>query len=297
MSSPPAAPPPADPVATAAAQGKMNKETAVSQTGLNATNQVGPDGSLTYSQTDNWADGTPHFTATQSLSPEQQAIHDVNASNSLKLGTVGGEQIDKVAKILASPVDLSKAPAMPTFNGDTSAIEGRINELASKRLNPELDRRRSALETKLANSGITMGSEAWRNATTQQDQSDNDALTQLLLQGRGQAFNELGSTYGYNMQGHQQGIQDLLTERQTPIDEITALTSGSQVSRPNWVGTPQTSVAPTDYSGLVMNKDQMLQKQYAADMAAHGAMMGGLFGLGGTAMKAGVGAYTGKGFT
>lgn len=294
MSNPPAPPPPADPVATAQAQGQMNKETAVTQFGLNATNQVGPDGSLSYSQDGSWADGTPHFTATQSLAPDQQAIHDVNASNSLKLGTVGGEQIDRVGKLLSEPVDLSGAPKLPTFNGDTSAIEGRINELARARLDPILATKRSGLENKLANQGITPGSEAWQIQMRQLGQDENDANNQLLLGGRQEAFNELGSTYGYDMQGHQQGVSDILAQRNQPINEISALTSGSQVSMPSWVGTPQSSVAPVDYTGLVANKDNLLQKNYATQVGQQNAMMGGLFGLAGAGVKAGVGMYTGK---
>jgi hypothetical protein len=77
----PSAPAPPDPVATAAAQGNMNQNTATTQQLLNMTNQVTPDGSLTYNQSGNnsftGADGksytVPQFTATQTLSPTQQA--------------------------------------------------------------------------------------------------------------------------------------------------------------------------------------------------------------------------------
>jgi hypothetical protein len=95
------------------------------------------------------------------------------------------------------------------------------------------------------------------------------------------------------MQGHQQGVQDLLTTRETPINEITALNSGSQVSMPNWVGTPQSSIAPVDYTGLVANKDNLLQKNYATQVGQQNAMMGGLFGLAGAGVKAGASMYTG----
>jgi len=53
----PAAPVAPDPVKTAEAQGTMNQNTATTQQLLNMTNQVTPDGSLTYNQT-----GTNSFT-------------------------------------------------------------------------------------------------------------------------------------------------------------------------------------------------------------------------------------------
>ncbi len=65
----PSPPPAPDPKETAAAQSQMNKETAVAQYGLNATNQVTPQGTLTYKQIGTWADGTPRFEATTAYSP------------------------------------------------------------------------------------------------------------------------------------------------------------------------------------------------------------------------------------
>ena len=70
-----------------------------------------------------------------------------------------------------------------------------------------------------------------------------------------------------------------MAERNQPINEISALLSGSQVSQPNFVNSPQGQVAGVDYAGMVKDK-------YNADMAAyqqkssnHNAMLGGLFGL------------------
>lgn len=272
-------PPAADPVKTAAAQTQMNKDTAVAQTGLNSTNQKTPFGDLEYQQIGTWPDGTPRFEAKQTFSPSQQNIYDLDTENALKLGRVGGAQIDRVGDLLSRPVDLSKAPGMPTFTGDTDAIEARINELARKRLDPILETRRNAAENKLANQGITLGSEAWQQAQGQLGRDENDAYDNLLLTGRSQAFNELGSTYGYGMDAHRQGVSDILAERNQPINEIAALTGGTQITSPNYVGTPQTSVAPTDYSGLVMNADNIAQKNYATDVSQKNALMGGLFGL------------------
>lgn len=71
-------PPPApDPVATAQAQGTMNRETAVSQYLLGATNQKTPFGSLTYTSLGSWGDnlqgtGSPG-TTTGSSGPMQAA--------------------------------------------------------------------------------------------------------------------------------------------------------------------------------------------------------------------------------
>jgi hypothetical protein len=93
----PAAP---DPVKTAEAQGTMNQNTATTQQLLNMTNQVGPDGSLTYNQTGNnsftGADGksytVPQFTATTTLSPEEQKLQALSNQTRQNLGQIGVDQ-------------------------------------------------------------------------------------------------------------------------------------------------------------------------------------------------------------
>lgn len=83
-----------DPVATAQAQSAMNRDTAITQYGLNATNQKTPYGDLTYNQIGKWEDGTPRYEATQTLSPELAAISQnlLGSANQLSgnlNGTVG----------------------------------------------------------------------------------------------------------------------------------------------------------------------------------------------------------------
>src|SRR5690554_4132193 len=86
------APSPPNPVATAAAQTASNRETAITQAGLNAINQVTPYGNLTYTQDGKWADGTPKFTATQTLSDAGQQLYDTGLTTSQNLADLAQEQ-------------------------------------------------------------------------------------------------------------------------------------------------------------------------------------------------------------
>jgi hypothetical protein len=157
---------------------------------------------------------------------------------------------------LDRPVDL---------NND--ATEARLMELGTKRLNPQFARDEDSMRTRLINQGIRQGSDAWNTEMDDFGQRKNDAMNQLLLSGRGQA------------------IQEQLTERNQPLNEITALMSGSQVSQPNFVNGPQTSVAGTDYAGMVKNNYDAQVAQQQMKNANQQAMMGGLFGLAGAATK------------
>jgi hypothetical protein len=251
-------PPPApDPAATAAAQAAANKETAITQYGLNATNQITPQGSLSYRQIGTWPDGTPRFESTQTLSPEQQSLYNTGTQTQQRLAQLGLDQSGRLQSLLSQPMQLGN-----------EATEGRLMELGRKRLDPMFAERSAALDNKLANQGIMPGSEAYKRAIGQLGEQQNDAYNQLLLTGRGQAN------------------QELLTERNQPINEITALMSGSQVSQPNWTNTPQSQVAPTDYMGAVQNQYAGQVNAYNQDQASSRANMGGLYGLGASAAMA-----------
>lgn len=242
-----------DPVATANAQSASNKATAVAQYGLNATNQVTPDGSLTYSQNGTWADGTPRFTATTALSDQQQDLYNKGNVTKQNLADIGNQQSARIGALLNTPVNLN------------TATESKIDDLGRQRLDPQFARESAALETQLINKGIRPGSQAWNDAHTQFGQTKNDAYNQLYLSGRGQ------------------GAQEALTERNQPINEISALLGQTQVSQPNFTNTPQPGVAPTDVIGA--QQQSLTQGNYNATQqnTANNAFMTGLFNLGSAA--------------
>lgn len=249
-----------DPVATAAAQSGMNRDTAQTQQLTNMINQQGPDGSLTYNKTGDasFVDSNgktvwvPQYTATTSLSGQQQAIKDQTDAASLNLGTIANEQSAKIRDLLNTP-----------FKADTAAAEARLAELGSARLDPRFAKEDEALRTRLANQGIVEGSEAWKSAMGDLGQSKNDAYNQLYLTGRGQA------------------MQEAYAERNQPLQEITGLLGGSQIQTPNFINTPQANVGGVDYMGMVND-------QYKTQVNAANAKMGGLFGLLGTGVTAGI---------
>ena len=262
----PSPPTPPDPVATANAQANLNQSTATTQQLLNQTDQFTPNGSLTYDQTgtNSFVDANgktitvPKFTATTTLSPAQQKINDLLNQTKTNLGQIGVDQSSKIGGLLGTNLNLD------------TATENKIDQLGAARLDPQFARSEDALRTRLANQGIQPGSAAWNAEMTQFGQGKNDAYNQLYLSGRSQ------------------GAQEALTERNQPINEISALMSGSQVSQPNFTNTPNTGVAGVDYTGMVNNNFNALNQQYATQVGNQNAAMGGMFGLAGTLGGAGI---------
>lgn len=265
----PSAPAPPDPKETSAASTGTNVGTAIANANLNNVNQVTPNGNLTYNQsgTYQWNDpytgktyDIPQYTATTTLSPEQQKLQQLNNQTQQNLGQIGVDQSSKIGGLLGTNVNLN------------TATEGKIDQLGRTRLDPQFAQSEDALRTRLANQGIQPGSAAWNAEMQQFSQGKNDAYNQLYLTGRSQ------------------GAQEALTERNQPINEITALLSGSQVSQPNFINPNQTTIPTTDTAGIINTNYQQKQQNAQAAQQQQNALLGGLFGLG----AAGVYKYSDK---
>lgn len=268
-------PPPApDPVKTANAQTGQNIASAIGTQLINQTNQVTPQGTLNYSQTGmnkyrmQDANGAwheyeiPQFTATQTYSPDQQRLYDLSNQTKQTVAQIGVDQSKRMGDLLNTPLDLSD-----------STIDQHLYDLYSPRITDQQNRQGQALQAQLAAQGVTAGSEAYNNAIKLQGQGNSDQWNQMLLNGR------------------QQAVQQMVTQRQEPINELNALMSGSQVTNPTYGQTPSTQIKPADYEGDVYNSYNAQLGAYNAQNQANAASMGGIFGTIGNIAGMGLGGW------
>jgi hypothetical protein len=73
--------------------------------------------------------------------------------------------------------------------------------------------------------------------------------------------------------------------RNQPINEISALLSGSQINNPNFVNTPNNQIPTTDVAGLINTRFSQDMDIYKQESANYNAMMGGILGMAGGMMK------------
>lgn len=241
-----------DPMQTAQAQMGLNRDTAITQQEMNMIGQQGPWGSVSYNQTGTSANGTPQYQQTTTLSPSQQRIFNQSQAAQGNLAELAKTQSAQLQQTMKNPFSFSNQDA-----------ENWAYDLGAQRLDPRMAQQQEALQTRLANQGVAPGSRAWEASMSQQGQNENDAYNQLMLQGRGQAFDEALTTYN------------------NPLNTMTALLSNSQVQTPGQTmgATPQTGVGGVDYTGLV-------NQQYQGQLQNYQAQMGGLGGLFGAGMQA-----------
>jgi hypothetical protein len=122
-------PQPPNPVDTARASTSTNVATSIANAFLNNTNQITPNGDLNYDVTGNyqWNDpytglnvDIPTFTASQVLSPQQQAINDQNTAAKYNMAGMANAQSSRLSQWLANNIDINGAPGA----GDPNSIAG-----------------------------------------------------------------------------------------------------------------------------------------------------------------------------
>ncbi|MEL6277957.1 MAG: tail fiber domain-containing protein [Pseudomonadota bacterium] len=321
----PKAPTPPDPQVTAAAQTATNIGTAVANQAGNLVNQNTPQGSLSFEQTDTYrytdpnsgdVHEIPRYTATQSLSPQQQAIFDQTQAAEQNLARLANDQSSQLYDHLGQPFDAASiappradprdiaTPELQTQLAGNSARD-RVEGALMGRLQPYIDRDRDRLDQRLANQGIKLGSgahsEAYRDfdrnvadqrlavigaaGDEQQRQLQTDlANAEFGNASRQQGFGNALQMFGLQNQTRDAALNEAFAARNQPINEVSALLSSSQVDAPNFVSPPAFSAPTTDYAGIVSDNYNQRLNAWQARQASGGGFLGGLFSLGGRAL-------------
>lgn len=260
------------------------------------------------------------FTATTTLSPEQRRLYDQSVAGQELYGDTALAQLRAVQGRLSQPFDytprdrtgeLRRAPDF-TGIGDPNQSREAVQAALFSRINPDLERERAALESRLANQGITMGSQAWNTGMQDWQRQANDARMGAVLNagqeqsrmfglGMGQA--QLANATAGQAAGMDQSLlQQLLAVRTQPLNEAAALLSGQQVQSPQFQNVPQVAVQAPDYQGAVrdsyagqmagwqansqrVGQNNAAMAQFAGQLG--GAAIGGMGGFGGFGMGGG----------
>lgn len=275
----PKAPTPPSPEATAKAQTTESQRTAVANNTMGMVNQVGPDGSLTYSQSGGYTDPTtgvfiPQYTATTALSDTAQQRFDTTNAAQQNMANIAKLLSGRIENEAGNPVSTDGLPELPGSGGYEQSRKA-VEDAIYSRLNPQMERARAAQETALANRGIRPGSEAYDRAMATLGQTENDARMQTVLAG-GQEQSRLA---GLDSSARAQLLQERYQSANDPVNRLSALLSGSQVNTPQYqTYTPQ-GMATTDVAGLINQNFAQQMQNYGIKNSNYQQAMGGLFDL------------------
>jgi hypothetical protein len=217
------------------------------------------------------------WTATQTLSPAQQQILDISNKLSIGTGELGGTALKYVGQQLDKPFDLNQLPSLGINPSET------YTDAYLRRLAPSMQQGRERLEQQLANSGIQIGSEAYDRAVRNFEQKQNDLMLGATTQGFDVGSRARAARFG-----------ELAYQRNEPLNVLSALRSGSQVTAPSFVNAPmQATTAGPDLLSAAQAQGQYNLGGYNANLANQSAMTGGLFNLAGAALMSPTGTFSG----
>lgn len=199
---------------------------------------------------------------------------------------------------------------LPPMAANSGAIRDRVIAAMLSRANPAIDRQAEQTNSDLIARGIRPGTEAYTREQDAINRQRNDAQQQAELAGeqaantafqqdmgiRQQAVGEQGQEFGQGMnvagarQSQQaqtfgqsdalrrQFISELIARRQMPLNEVTALMSGSQVNNPfSMPGAAQNAnVAPAPVFGATQAETGYNTDIHNANVSSRNATTGAL---------------------
>ena len=288
----PAAPPAPDYTGAAIAQGAANVESARATSRLANPNMYTPYGTSLVSY-----DGdTP--TIRQTLTPQAQQTLEAEQRVQTSLANLGEKGTQMASGVLDKPFAFS-GPAVQTSLDTSNIARMPVNagttgqEAIMSRLEPSLARARTSTETNLINQGLRPGTEAYDNAIRSLGEQETDQRTQAVLQGinldtaaNAQGYNQALQSGQFGNTAQQQALAQAIQGRQMPLNEITALMSGSQIQNPQFQAYQGANVAPAPTFAATQAQGAFDANAYNQRVATQNANTAGLYSLGGQAVRA-----------
>lgn len=309
-------PPQPQPYYVAQQQEGFNETAAKKSRELSTYDYAGPGYQREYQP----IEGGDRMKIVDTLTEPSKTIYDKSQQAQLSLadfmqGLAGrtGQALDKPAGFDApgiasrvSTLDYSQAPQLrgvDDFSADRQRIEDETYSRATKRLDPQLIQAEDKLQTQLATRGITPGSEAYEREVKRFNDAKTDAYAdardraiaaggaeQSRLFGmsgtaRQQATNEIANAANFQNAARQAMAQEQEYQRGADLNFLNALLRGNAIQTPQIASGPTVSTSAPNYAGLVQQQYQNQLGQQQMQQQQDNAMMGGLFGLGGTVLS------------
>ena len=302
MVSQPSAP---DPYATAAAQDAQNQSASQYNSVTQNADQINPYGSVSYQaieQVPIYTNGqisgyAPRYQQTTTLSPDQQKLLGLETQSKYNLGTTAVNESANLNTALSTPMDTSQWTPFQTNQttqdirqSDAPTDQAAVQKAMMDSYNYNVAPQQQAAEASLAARGLSPGGAGYGTyQKTQEDAAANESNQAYLAAGsearaNQAAYNDAATqkfnmsqtlaNYYNNLRGQEE--QSSYTARNQPINEVTALMSGSQATVPQFQPYQSTPIAASNI-GQYITSDYQAQSQAAAqENAGIFSMVGGL---------------------
>jgi hypothetical protein len=271
MGNSPSPPQVTNPNTTAANQQALNTAAGETSQQGSMVNQSTPYGSLSYSQTGTSANGTPIYTASTSLTPQQQQLLQTLQGTQGTAGTGASNLLKSAGYGAESPAE--------AIGNETSGLMGKAMGQETGYLQPFFNQQTEQLDNQLRNQGFAPGEPGYDNAMQNLEKSQGSTVT------------------GFEANIEPQMFQQAAGEYKMPAQMAESLGQFGAPTMPTMQNTPALNIAPASLIQATANAQQAQQQTYNDQQSQYNNMMSGIFGiptalLGGWASAGGLSALT-----
>ena len=185
--------------------------------------------------------------------------------------------------------------APPVQGPVDDASRRRVEEAILSRLEPQFQQDEANLRNRLIASGLEVGSHAYNTELDRLKRSQTDARMQAILAGGTEESRQVGlnaqlqsTAFNQGLQGaqfdnqvRQQMLSELLLQRNTSLNELNSLRTGSQVSMPNFQGYYTNNATPAPLFDAAQSTGNYNMAAWQQQQAGANALLGSLATLGG----------------
>lgn len=216
-----------------------------------------------------------------------RALDESNrASNDARIAAIlnAGQEQSRVAGLNRDQATFSNNARQQSYANQTGQVGYNNQMTAQERADylSTLDRNNSLESQGLQDRSAIAG---FNNATRGQSFADQQAIQGRADNNANNRFSQVAQLLDAQDRQRSQGMQEQFALRNQPINEISALLSGSQVATPNFGIAQPDRMATTDVAGIAQNDFNNRQANYATRMQGLSDLYGGLFGLAGAGIK------------
>ena len=126
---------------------------------------------------------------------------------------------------------------------------------------------------------------AFYNAASGQNFAEQQARSAFYNAAQAQNLNRHTTIFNAQNQLRNQALAEMYQQRQQPINEVTALLSGGQVSQPNFLNTARTQIPTTDVAGIINQNFAQQNDIFKTQQQFWGDIIGGGLGAAGNIGK------------
>jgi len=166
------------------------------------------------------------------------------------------------------------------------------NQALAQNVNQQLAAQQLANQAISQNFGQGSAAQQMANQAIAQNYGQGLTASQTENARIAQQFNQAQQAAQFGNTAQQQALAQAIQNRQMPLNEISALMSGSQIQNPQFAAYQGQTITPPNIAGAAAQQGAFNQNLYNQQVAGQNAQTAGLFQLGGAALMAPAGTFS-----